>query len=191
MVKITKVYTKTGDKGETHLAAGKRASKISPRIEAIGCLDELNSFIGLAVANLADNNRFISLIKKLLFIQNTLFDLGAQLVVLKEDRRENTPQITENDIHILETEIDEMNGELPALNSFVLPSGNETSARLHVVRAVCRRTERAVVQLAIHEELDDLVIPYLNRLSDWLFVAARYVIVKSGVEEILWQPGKR
>lgn len=191
MVRITTVTTKTGDCGMTHLAGGKRVPKVSQRIEAIGCIDELNAFMGFVVEACAQNTQFDELKNKMIRIQNELFDLGTQLAVLTEDRKSNTPSILQQDIKSLENELDEMNGTLPTLKSFILPGGNEIAARLHIVRTVCRRAERSVLRLAEIEKLDNEVVPYLNRLGDWLFVASRFVIIRSGGIEILWQPGKR
>ena len=186
MVKITQVYTKTGDKGTTALAGGKRIAKTSQRIEAIGEVDELNSFLGFAAASLTDD--FKELQDKIIRIQNELFNLGAQLSVLAEDRRPNTPLLQESNIKTLEDEIDRMNANLPKLLSFILPGGGEISTRFHLARAVCRRAERAIVNLSENEKLDGTEIPYLNRLSDWLFVTARYVAQQLQVEEKLWHP---
>lgn len=190
MVKITKVYTKQGDHGDTQLAAGKKISKTALRIEAIGCLDELNAITGFAAASLVDP-KLKTLQQQLLQIQNQLFDLGAQLAVLPEDQRMNTPKITETDITQLETEIDNMNSILPALNSFILPGGGESSCRLHLARTVCRRAERIIVKLYHDENLVGIEIKYLNRLSDWFFVAARYAASQLNIQEFLWQPNKR
>ena len=188
MVRINKVYTRTGDAGNTRLAGGQEVSKSSLRIEAYGTVDELNAVLGLAAESFSSNGNLKSLRQKILRIQNELFNLGSQLAVLPEDRREGTPVITGPDISRLETEIDEMNDGLPALKSFILPGGGEISARLHLARTVCRRAERETIRLAQEEQLDGQEIPYLNRLSDWLFVAARYVSRKSGTAENLWQP---
>lgn len=186
MVKITKVYTKCGDSGMTHLAGGTRVLKTCARIEAIGEIDELNSHIGFAVSAMREDV-FTYLKKKCLRIQGELFNLGAQLVVLQGYRRENTPMIVEDDIKQLEVEIDQSNLKLKPLSSFILPGGGEVATRLHMARAVCRRSERAVLTLLDQkEELDGTEIPYLNRLSDWLFVTARLSSVLTNSEEFLW-----
>lgn len=188
MVRITKVYTKTGDAGMTRLAGGQLVKKISPRIEAYGSVDELNAQLGMVAESLRDGEgKLGNLRKKILRIQHHLFDLGSQLAVLPEDRRVNTPVIRENDVTALEAEIDEMNHALPPLTSFILPGGGETAARLHVARTVCRRAERDIIRLAEKESLDGTEIPFINRLSDWLFVAARYVAHIENVPETLWQ----
>lgn len=184
MVRVTKVYTKTGDYGTTQLAAGKPIAKNSIRIATIGCIDELNAFLDWAHEAMTDEK----LAAKALRIQNELFNLGAQLAVLPEDRHPDTPIIKTDDITLLEQEIDAMNIHLPPLKSFVLPGGGETAARLHIARTTCRRAEQNLVSLHTHEKLDGTEMPYLNRLSDWLLVAARYVTIKAGKPEHLWQP---
>lgn len=191
MVRITKVYTRSGDKGITHLAGGQEVAKTSRRIEAYGTVDELNAFLGFAAESLRDVSVLSRLQKQIFRIQNELFDLGSQLAVLPEDRRPGTPQIQQSDVQRLEAEIEEMNRCLPTLESFVLPGGGEISARLHLARTVCRRAERELLRLAQNEKLDGIEEPYLNRLSDWLFVAARYAALKTKNQENLWQPGKR
>lgn len=193
MVRITRVYTKTGDHGTTHLAGGQKVKKSAARIEAYGCVDELNAHIGAAVEILAKSSESVieTLRAQLLRIQNELFDLGSQLAVLPEDRQENTPVIHKDDILRLESEIDKMNEALPPLKSFILPGGGEAAVRLHIARTVCRRAEREIIRLAENETLDGTEIPYMNRLSDWLFVASRYIALKLNIEETLWKPGQR
>jgi cob(I)alamin adenosyltransferase len=191
MVRITKVTTKTGDKGLTTLAGGQQVPKTSPRIEAYGGVDELNSFLGLVAELLREQPKLAFLRHKILRIQNELFDLGSQLAVLPQDRRENTPVIREQDIQNLEAEIIEMNGQLQPLRSFVLPGGDLVACYLHIARTVCRRVERNIVLLSQTEPLDGVEIPYINRLSDWLFVVSRLVSKELNREEILWQPGNR
>lgn len=190
MVRITKVYTKKGDKGKTQIAAKIPLSKNSLRIHALGDIDELNAFLGFTAESLL-HQAVISLKTDILRIQNELFNLGAQLSVLPEYRRNDTPHIHQDDIKKLEDEIDDMNTALPPLTSFILPGGDEISARFHVARTVCRRAERTVIALSEIEQLDGTEIPYLNRLSDWLFVAARYVTSQLEIQENLWIPGKR
>lgn len=188
MVKLTKIYTRTGDKGMTHLAGGHRVSKVSDRIAAIGEVDELNAHIGFVISACLDQSGFHKIISQLKQIQNELFNLGSQLAVLHEHRRPNTPVIKYENIARLEKEIDEMNEVLPSLMSFILPGGGEISTRLHLARAVCRRAERTLLHLAQQESLDDIELPFLNRLSDWLFVSARYVSHLTHQPEQLWQP---
>lgn len=191
MVRITKVYTKTGDGGSTHLAGGQRVSKTAPRVEAYGCVDELNARMGLAAEALRNNSKLGGMLRQVIRIQNELFDLGSQLAVLPENRRQNTPVIKASDTERLENEIDAMNEILPTLKSFILPGGGEVSAELHVARTVCRRAEREVIRLSETEPLDGAEIPYLNRLSDWLFVASRFAAFKNDMAETLWKPGER
>jgi len=188
MVRINKVTTKTGDKGNTTLAGGQKVSKSSLRIEAYGSVDELNSYLGVVAEMLRDVNSLNEIRKKILCVQNELFNLGSQLSVLQEDRRENTPVIQEENIKKLEEEIKKINSNLPSLKLFVLPGGNIISANLHVARTVCRRVERNIVRLNEVETLDGTELPYINRLSDWLFVVSRYVCKILGKEEILWKP---
>ncbi len=189
MVRINKVYTRHGDAGQTRLAGGQQLSKSAPRIEAYGTIDELNAAIGLVAEALRGAESPV--LPRLLRIQNELFDLGSQLAVLPEDRRDGTPVVTATDIERLENEIDEMNDRLPDLTSFILPGGGEASARTHLARTICRRAERNLVRLAAVEDLDGDEIKYVNRLSDWLFVAGRLIAEDAGVAETLWRPGER
>lgn len=191
MVTITKVYTKTGDKGATHLAAGEAIEKSSPRIAVIGDIDELNVALGFAAVALQEKNEFQVLQQAILRMQNELFDLGAWLAVPEKHRREDTPKIHAGDVIRLEREMDEMNHHLTPLTSFVLPNGNEISSRLHMARAICRRAERALVILNEVEPVHNDEIPYLNRVSDWLFIAARWANKMLDGKEKIWQPGKR
>jgi cob(I)alamin adenosyltransferase len=194
MVKITKVYTRTGDTGTTSLASQMRVAKNSPRITVLGELDELNAWLGLTAAQLyaaalSATEVTINLPKRLQEIQQQLFDLGAEIAVLPEDQRDNTPRILPHYTERLENEMDLMNQSLPPLTSFVLPGGGEAACRLHVARTVCRRAERTLVALlAIEPNAAGInVLPYLNRLSDWLFVAARWTCYQFNEEEYLWQ----
>ncbi|MBV8203208.1 MAG: cob(I)yrinic acid a,c-diamide adenosyltransferase [Acidobacteria bacterium] len=189
MVRITKVYTRKGDRGFTRLAGGQKIHKADPRIEAYGGVDELNACMGLAVEAMRGEARLAVLRERALSIQNELFDLGAQLAVLPPDRRPDTPRVTAAQVERLEREIDEMNAGVGPLRSFILPGGGEVAARLHLARTVCRRAERELLRLAAVEPLDGLEAPYLNRLSDWLFVASRDAGSKLGVPESLWRPG--
>jgi cob(I)alamin adenosyltransferase len=189
MVRITKVYTRKGDGGTTRLAGGQKILKTDPRLEAYGGVDELNACMGLAAEPMCEEPRLGSLLDAVRRIQNELFDLGAQLAVLAADRRLDTPTITAAQVKRLESEIDTMNAEVEPLRSFILPGGGEVPARLHLARTVCRRIERATLRLGEVEPLDGTEVPYLNRLSDWLFVAARHACSKLGKEEVLWRPG--
>ena len=191
MVRITKVYTRQGDKGATRLAGGQEVSKTSARIEAYGTVDELNACMGLVAESIGERPALTALLTQVQRIQNELFDLGSQFAVLPEDRREDSPVITPAMVTRLEEEMDAMNATLPALTSFILPSGGETSARLHLARTVCRRAERRALQIDDGSPLGDTEVPYLNRLSDWLFVAGRAAAQSEDRPETLWQPGAR
>ncbi len=189
MVKITRVYTKTGDKGSTKLAAGESIPKSAARIVTIGTIDELNAALGMTRALLTEQSpRLDALVTKMLRIQNELFNLGSQLSVLTEQRKSNTPLIQPTQTQQLEHEIDKMNESLPNLTSFILPGSSTSEAQLHIARTICRRAERVLVNLSEEEPLDGVEIPYLNRLSDWLFVAARHTNQTLNSEELLWQP---
>ena len=183
MPRITKVYTRTGDDGRTGLGGGQRVEKDSPRIEAYGTVDELNSQIGVALAS----GLCQPLVAALGSIQNDLFHLGSDLCTLEPDKqRRPVPRIEERHVAALERVIDRLSEELPPLENFVLPGGCPGAAQLHVARTVCRRAERLVVALARRESVGAQTVPYLNRLSDALFVMARYENRKQGVPDILW-----
>ena len=183
MPRITKVYTKTGDDGRTGLGGGQRVEKDSPRIEAYGTVDELNSQIGVALAS----GLCETLAAALGSIQNDLFHLGSDLCTLEPDKeRRPVPRIEQRHVAALEKVIDRLSEELPPLENFVLPGGCPGAAQLHVARTVCRRAERLVVALARLESVGAQTVPYLNRLSDALFVMARYENRKRGVADILW-----
>lgn len=191
MVAINDVVTKTGDDGKTCLANQQRVDKTDPRIELIGCIDELNAHCGLASSLLHEVGNFAELKSQLLRIQNELFNLGCEIAVLAEDQREDTPHIIENNILQLEKEICAHNADLPALTSFVLPGGSQLCAELHITRTVCRRAERRFLLVAQQSELSDTAQRYLNRLSDWLFIAARFALKQENHLEKLWQPQKK
>jgi len=180
-VRLTRIYTGGGDRGETSLGDGTRVPKLDCRIAAFGAVDELNSHIGLALAaDLPDELREV-----LTRVQNELFDLGADLSVPfgVTDRL----RISDAQISALEHDCDRFNAELPDLTSFVLPGGSEVAARLHVARAVCRRAEREALEAAEQMEINQLALVYLNRLSDLLFILAR--TTNAGGPEPLWKPG--
>lgn len=191
MVLLNRIYTKTGDAGTTALGNGERVPKTSPRIAAYGTVDETNATIGMARFHLG--TAYPEVGAMLLRIQNDLFDLGADLCV--PDRGEKLPytplRITEGQVARLETEIDLLNSELSALRSFVLPGGTPAAVALHVSRTVSRRAERLMVELAAlpDEPVSIAALQYINRLSDFLFVASRYVNDK-GNGDILWVQGK-
>jgi cob(I)alamin adenosyltransferase len=190
MVKLNKIYTKTGDGGTTGLGTGERVRKDAVRISAFGTVDETNAAIGVVRTHLAGHQ---GLDLKLARIQNDLFDLGADLCVPdRGEKLEYEPlRVSEDQVSRLEAEIDEMNSELKPLKSFVLPGGSPASAALHVARTVCRRAEREMVTLAglENEPVSQAALKYVNRLSDFLFVAGRYVNDR-GKSDVLWVPGQ-
>lgn len=190
MVKLNKIYTKTGDAGTTGLGTGKRVRKDDQRIAAYGTVDETNAAIGMVRIHLAGHQ---GLDAKLGRIQNDLFDLGADLCVPDTGEKPTFEplRVTADQVQRLEDEIDEMNAELKPLKSFVLPGGAPASAALHVARTVCRRAEREMVALAAieGEPVSESALKYVNRLSDFLFVAGRYVNDR-GKSDILWVPGQ-
>ena len=190
MVKLNKIYTRTGDAGTTGLGTGARVAKDDPRIAAYGTVDETNAVIGLVRQHLQPGSDIDTMLVR---IQNDLFDLGADLCV--PDRGEELKfeplRIVVGQVERLEREIDQLNGELSPLKSFILPGGSPASAYLHLARTVCRRAERLMVTLAASPDqpVSDAALKYINRLSDFLFVAGRYVNDK-GRGDILWVPGQ-
>lgn len=176
--RLTRIYTRTGDDGSTGLADGARLPKDSMRIETLGCLDELNCLIGLAIAYSADGAP-----SELAAIQHQLFDVGAE-IALPPERRIGAAQVA-----WLEESLDRRNAALPPLEEFVMPGGPPAAAHCHLARAVCRRAERRVVTLARSENVNPETLRYLNRLSDLLFVLARTLSRQAGCGEILWKPG--
>ena len=186
---LSRIYTKTGDQGETGLVGGQRVAKDAQRIEVFGTVDELNSFVGLARISARESglNELESIFER---IQHELFNLGSVLATLPQDLHPNQPRITKETIEQLEREIDQYNTTLPALRSFVLPGGSRICAELHVCRTVCRRAERTLVTMKHAEEIPIEAMLYLNRLSDAMFVWSRWVNQALGVEEALWQPNK-
>lgn len=191
MVVLNKIYTRTGDDGTTALGSGERVRKDSLRVAAYGTVDETNAAIGMARVQMDAGVPVVA--EKLARIQNDLFDLGADLCL--PDHGKPLPyeplRMTATQVDRLEAEIDELNSELQPLRSFVLPGGTPAAAALHVARTVCRRAERLIVELAAHpdEPVSDAVLKYVNRLSDFLFVASRYVNDR-GRSDVLWVPGQ-
>lgn len=179
-----KIYTKTGDTGKTSLLGGRRVSKAELRIDAYGTVDELNSFIGL-LRDQEINQKREALLKE---IQDRLFTIGATLA--SEPGKENIkkPDLQEEDLDLLENEIDEMELQLPQLRHFILPGGHQSVSFCHIARTVCRRTERCVIDLMEIEHVDEIIVKYLNRLSDYLFVLGRLIAQELGVEEVTWKP---
>lgn len=194
-IRINRVYTRGGDKGETSLVGGQRIAKDSVRIESYGTVDELNAVLGLvrvanrdagAIAN-ADRARLDAILHRL---QNELFNLGSDLATLPRDRHPKQPVVEARHVAFLEETIDELNEGLPELRSFVLPGGGPVGAFLHQARTVCRRAERVVTTLARQEAVGEQALVYLNRLSDLLFVLGRWAARASGEAEPLWEPEK-
>jgi cob(I)alamin adenosyltransferase len=193
MVQLTRIYTRGGDAGDTSLGRGERVAKHDPRVEAYGTVDEANSVIGLArsvvertVKNDAHRAHVDAMLER---IQNDLFDLGADLCTIEAKRSEQALRIVPAQVERLEREIDEMNGELSPLSSFILPGGSEASAWLHLARTVIRRAERGMTALAAGQAVNPEAIKYANRLSDHLFVLARR-LNDNGASDVLWVPGK-
>lgn len=192
MVRLNRIYTRTGDKGMTRLVGAQEVPKDSLRIEAYGTVDELNTIIGLARTFL-EQSPAPDEVKAVLSgwlkpLQHNLFNLGADLATRMEDRWATMPLIDQGDIDALEQVMDHLNEDLPDLTSFVLPGGGPVNAFLHQARTVCRRAERITITLSREEPLGDFVVPYLNRLSDALFVWSRWVARKLGESEWLWEP---
>jgi cob(I)alamin adenosyltransferase len=182
LVKLNKIYTRTGDGGSAGLVDGSRVSKSSPRITAIGEVDEANAAIGVAIAALDEGE----VADRLRRIQNELFDLGADIATPGEV--DGALRIVSTQVERLERDIDAMNAALDPLTSFILPSGSAAVSALHLARTVARRAERMAVALHEREPLNPQLLAYLNRLSDHLFVAARFVAAREG-GDVLWQPG--
>lgn len=186
---LNRIYTKTGDAGETCLVGGQRVGKDELRLECYGTVDELNSHVGMA-AVLASTPELQSLKKSLVRIQHELFNLGSILATMPADVGAQQPRVTDAEIGQLEREIDRMNEELPELRSFVLPGGSALNAQLHICRTVCRRAERLVVALNRLSGSEEVNIRYLNRLSDAFFVQSRWACARQGAAEALWQPNQ-
>ncbi len=188
-----KIYTKTGDKGETSLYGGTRVSKAAARVESYGTLDELNAFIGLAKAEISDEK----VLNQLQKIQFDLFTVGSEAatptdkLILANGKNRLDLMISEEEIMELERWMDNFDAELEPLQFFILPSGGKAAASVHVCRTVCRRAERAMVHLNETEEVRPELIKYLNRLSDYLFILARYISKISGEKEDYWNPSER
>jgi cob(I)alamin adenosyltransferase len=192
--KHAKIYTKEGDAGETYLFNGYRTTKDSVRVEAYGSVDELNSVIGLCIVKTDEHDIKFNLLE----VQKTLHSIGANLAmpnvlsqvsITEMSRAARIPKITEEKTRELEALIDKYDRLLPVLDKFILCGGSEPSALLHMARTVCRKAERRIVALKHHEEIDKNILKYINRLSDFLFTAARVVSHRAGKEDIKWIPG--
>ena len=180
-----KIYTKTGDKGETSLIGGYRVSKSDLRIESYGTVDELNSWLGLIVEFLPQER-----IEEVQSIQSLLFSMGAQLASKSKEQKRPFPVVSTADIKALEAHIDAYEALLPKMTHFILPGGNKGASHAHIARCVCRRAERIVVQLSRVDFVDNKLLVYLNRLSDYLFCLARALAFWDGKDEIKWIPSK-
>lgn len=188
MVVLNRIYTRTGDDGTTALGSGERRPKYDLRISAYGTVDETNAVIGVARLHLAEAPMVDAMLGR---VQNDLFDLGADLAVPQRDGKAERLRVLGTQVARLEQDIDALNADLAPLNSFILPGGTPAAAHLHLARTVCRRAERMVVELASlpDEPVSDAAIQYLNRLSDFLFVAGRSVNA-NGARDVLWVPGQ-
>lgn len=180
------LYTRTGDQGTTSLVGGQRAPKDSPRLEAYGTIDELNSHIGLLISLLPDAEAFTTIARHLLKVQHRLFDIGAALATPSDTTTPPSAGVSDTDISEIEQEIDRVDSALPPLNRFVLPGGTTAASQAHVARTVCRRAERRIITLATQVSVSPAIIRYLNRLSDLLFAIARFNNVKTSATEIFW-----
>ncbi|MFP6809391.1 MAG: cob(I)yrinic acid a,c-diamide adenosyltransferase [Pseudomonadales bacterium] len=183
--RLSKIYTRTGDKGETGLGDGNRVSKTHPRIEAIGAVDELNSAIGVLIEEMKrlDSADLLTSLNFLKHCQHRIFDLGGELSIPTFEI------INSNHVAAIEDELDTLNQDLEPLENFILPSGSMLIAQCHMARSICRRAERQIVLLAASESVNDAALEYVNRLSDYLFVVARYCALKTGINEVLWEQG--
>ena len=193
MIRITRVYTRAGDRGETALVAGKRVAKDSPRIEAYGTVDELNSIVGVTRVFNAENldagdaHQFLDQV--LCQLQDELFDLGGELATPAEAFQDGMYRVGSEQVRRLEKWIDECQQDLEPLKSFILPGGGRIGAYLHQCRTVCRRAEREILRLSRSEEINRHVLEYFNRLSDLFFVLSRWITKQTGEPEYLWQRG--
>jgi cob(I)alamin adenosyltransferase len=179
-----KIYTKTGDDGTTGLIGGRRVRKDDARLACCGTIDELNACLGLAGAGAG-----AELTRPLGLVQAELFIIGSHLAA-PEGKLQGLPPLTEENLARLEQEIDSAEADLPPLRNFILPGGSETAARLHLARTICRRAERSLVQFAATHPVEPILLTYLNRLSDWLFVQARLANQRAGVADVPWNSGK-
>lgn len=181
------IYTRTGDKGTTRLVDGSCVEKFNPRVEAYGTVDELNSYLGVVRASLVEFAAIAPLNEVLEKIQNELFNIGSLLATESKDVFAQLPPISDEQIRFLEVQIDQMTAELPELRNFILPAGHPVAAHLHVARTFCRRSERRSAEIAVKDDRYSNTLQYLNRLSDYLFVAARWVNLKMGHSDVLWK----
>ena len=183
--RLSKIYTRTGDTGETGLGDGSRISKTSPRVEAMGSVDELNSIVGLVVEEIVESNQpgLIEISEFLRSLQHRIFDLGGELSI------PGFEIISAKHVKAIENHLDKMNDELKPLENFILPGGSRLVANCHMARSICRRAERNIAALAIDEDINSNAMEFINRLSDYLFVLARTCARLTGIDEVLWQKG--
>ena len=179
-----KIYTKTGDSGQTSLIGGVRVPKFHLRIESYGTVDELNSYLGLIIDGM-NNPETTKILRE---VQDRLFTIGSVLASDPVKSKMKVPDVTQADVDLLEHEMDKMDSDLPALKNFILPGGNIVASHCHVARCICRRSERIVVHLATETEVPEIIIMYLNRLSDYLFMLSRKIVHDTGGTEITWTP---
>ncbi len=183
--RLSKIYTRTGDRGETGLGDGSRISKTHPRVEAMGSVDELNSMVGLVVEDLIAENRpeLTSIANFIRLLQHRIFDLGGEISI------PDFKIVTTDHVAAIEQNLDALNDKLAPLENFILPGGSKLIANCHLARAICRRAERNLVALAADESINEAALEFLNRLSDYLFVVARSCARITGVDEVLWEKG--
>ena len=183
--RLSKIYTRTGDRGETGLGDGSRISKTHPRVEAMGSVDELNSMVGLVVEDLIAENRpeLTSVANFMRLLQHRIFDLGGEISI------PDFKIVTTDHVAAIEQNLDALNDKLAPLENFILPGGSKLIANCHLARAICRRAERNLVALAADESINEAALEFLNRLSDYLFVVARSCARITGVDEVLWEKG--
>jgi cob(I)alamin adenosyltransferase len=181
-----KIYTRTGDKGQTRLVDGSSVAKFDPRVEAYGTVDELNSYLGVVRCYLMNSNS-VHLDEVFEKIQNELFNIGSQLATAKDEVFKMLPAVTQDQVTFIEKQIDELTADLPELKNFILPAGHIIASHLHVARTLCRRAERRSTEIAINDERYTLALQYLNRLSDYLFVTARWVNQKNNIADVVWK----
>lgn len=194
MARVTRIYTRSGDDGTTGLVGGQRVAKSDPRIACFGAVDECSSVIGLARRAIRDarrDDRSAPLEALLAWTQDALFNLGSDLATLPKDRRESMPRIAQDDVDALEASIDRFQRDLPPLSTFIHPGGSYAGGFLHLARTVCRRAERALSALATDEPIEPVVMRFVNRLSDALFVWARWINHALGESENQWDPKAR
>jgi cob(I)alamin adenosyltransferase len=185
----SKIYTKTGDQGKTRLVGGDCVDKFNPRVEAYGTTDELNSYLGVIRSQLTESPSLLGLDVTLESLQNELFNLGSQLACEDAKLSESLPPVSPESVERMEKKIDQMDSELPKLTQFILPAGHPVASHFHYARTLCRRAERRAAELHHHDPRFQKELIYLNRLSDFLFIAARWVNMKMQLTDVVWKKG--